>query len=74
MALERAKKIKFGDPMNMETDLGTVVNAQAAELFDKRVSMAEEDGAKILYHPGSCLLYTSPSPRDLSTSRMPSSA
>ena len=25
-------------------------------------------------HPGSCLLYTSPSPRDLSTSRMPSSA
>ena len=24
--------------------------------------------------PGSCLLYTSPSPRDLSTSRMPSSA
>ena len=52
MALERAKKIKFGDPMNLETDLGTVVNAQAAELFDKRVSMAEEDGAKILYHPG----------------------
>ena len=38
--------------MNMETDLGTVVNAEAAELFDKRVSMAEEDGAKILYHPG----------------------
>mgnify|MGYP001252373439 FL=1 len=52
MALERAKKIKFGDPMDMETHLGTVVNAQAAELFDKRVSMAEEDGAKILYHPG----------------------
>ena len=52
MALERAKKIKFGDPMNMEIDLGTVVNAEAAELFDKRVSMAEEDGAKILYHPG----------------------
>ena len=52
MALERAKKIKFGDPMDMETHLGTVVNARAAELFDKRVSMAEEDGAKILYHPG----------------------
>ncbi len=52
MALDRAKKIKFGDPMNMEIDLGTVVNAEAAELFDKRVSMAEEDGAKILYHPG----------------------
>ena len=52
MALERAKKIKFGDPMDMQTDLGTVVNAEAAELFDKRVSMAEEEGAKVLYHPG----------------------
>ena len=52
MALERAKKIKFGDPMDLKTDLGTVVNAEAAQLFDKRVSMAAEDGAKILYHPG----------------------
>ena len=52
MALERAKKIKFGNPMDLSTDLGTVVNAQAAELFDKRVSMAEADGAKVLYHPG----------------------
>ena len=52
LALERAKKIKFGDPMDLSTDLGTVINTKAAELFDKRVSMAEEDGAKILYHPG----------------------
>ena len=28
----------------------------------------------LLNHPDTCLLYTSPSPRDLSTSRMPSSA
>ena len=52
MVLERTKKIKFGDPMDITTDLGTVINVQAAELFDKRVSMAEEHGAKILYHPG----------------------
>ena len=33
------------------------------------------DGRKVSEHPlGTCLLYTSPSPRDLSTSRMPSSA
>ena len=38
--------------MEMDTDLGTVINAQAAELFDKRVSKAAEDGAEILYHPG----------------------
>ena len=48
MTLERAKKIKFGNPMEMDTDLGTVINAQAAELFDKRVSKAAEDGAEIL--------------------------
>ena len=28
----------------------------------------------LIDEPGNCLLYTSPSPRDLSTSRMPSSA
>ena len=52
MALERVKQITYGDPMDLKTDLGTVVNTEAAELFDKRVSMAEEEGAKILYHPG----------------------
>ena len=52
MVLDRAKKIKFGDPMDLATELGTVVNAQAAALFDKRVSMAADEGAKILYHPG----------------------
>ena len=52
MVLDRAKKIKFGDPMDLATELGTVVNAQAAELFDKRVSLAADEGAKILYHPG----------------------
>ena len=32
------------------------------------------DLLKAVLHPQVCLLYTSPSPRDLSTSRMPSSA
>ena len=31
-------------------------------------------GDDCMIGPGTCLLYTSPSPRDLSTSRMPSSA
>ena len=52
MSLERAKKIKFGDPMDLSTELGTVINIKGAELFDKRVSKAEEEGAKVLYHPG----------------------
>ena len=34
----------------------------------------QREAEKVLKHPYICLLYTSPSPRDLSTSRMPSSA
>lgn len=50
--LAKAKKIKFGDPQNPETDLGTVVNERTAALFEKRVHMAAEKDAKILYNPG----------------------
>ena len=52
LVLEKAKAIRFGDPMHPETQLGCVVNAQAAELFENRVYSAEAEGAKILYHPG----------------------
>ena len=52
MLLERAKKLKFGDPMDLETDLGTVVHEKAAALFEKRVYMAAEQGAEVLYDPG----------------------
>lgn len=51
MILEKAKKIKFGDPQDPETQLGCVINAKAAELFENRVLQAAEQGAKILYHP-----------------------
>ena len=36
--------------------------------------MGEDEAMTMSNPPSSCLLYTSPSPRDLSTSRMPSSA
>ncbi|MBX8826934.1 phosphonoacetaldehyde dehydrogenase [Ochrobactrum sp. SFR4] len=52
MVLERAKKIRFGDPMDPKTELGTVVHEQAAARFEKLVCMAAEQGAKILYDPG----------------------
>lgn len=52
LVLEKAKKIKFGDPQDPETELGCVIHAQAAELFENRVLEAEKLGAKILYHPG----------------------
>ena len=52
LVLERAKKLKFGDPMDRATELGTVVHERAAALFEQRVYMAAEAGAEILYHPG----------------------
>ena len=52
LILERAKKLRFGDPLDPHTDLGTVVHAEAAEMFERRVIDAEQQGAKILYHPG----------------------
>ena len=52
LILERAKQIKFGDPMNPETDLGTVVSEPAAALFEQRVYEAAKRGAQVLYDPG----------------------
>lgn len=52
LVLQKAKAIRFGDPMDPETQLGCVVHAQAAELFEKRVHMAADQGAEILYNPG----------------------
>ncbi len=52
LVLEKAKAIKFGDPMDPETQLGCVIHAKAAEVFENRVLDAEKQGAKILYHPG----------------------
>jgi len=51
--LEHAKAMKFGDPMDPDTQLGCVVHAQAAETFEARVYDAESKGAKVLYNPGS---------------------
>ena len=52
LALAKARKIKFGDPMHPETDLGTVVSEEAAKVFEARVYKAAEQGAKVLYDPG----------------------
>ena len=51
IVLDKAKKIKYGDPMDPETELGTVISEDAAQLFENRVLASLEDGAKILYHP-----------------------
>jgi putative phosphonoacetaldehyde dehydrogenase len=52
LVLDKAKKIKFGDPMLPATDLGTVINEKAAITIERLALDAAERGAKILYNPG----------------------
>ena len=52
LVLEKARKIKFGDPQDPETELGCVIHKEAAEVIEARVLQAEREGAEVLYHPG----------------------
>jgi len=52
LVLERARALRFGDPMDPATELGCVVHEKAAETFEARVFAAEGMGARVLYHPG----------------------
>ncbi len=49
LVLEKAKALKCGDPMDPETDVGTVINAAAAQCFERRVNDAVEQGAELLH-------------------------
>lgn len=49
LVVKEAQKIRYGDPMSPDTDLGTVVNESAAQLFETRVNDAVSQGATLLY-------------------------
>ncbi|MEC7220700.1 MAG: aldehyde dehydrogenase family protein, partial [SAR324 cluster bacterium] len=49
LVAEKAKKLKYGDPMDPQTDVGTVINEQSAILFQRRVEDAVAAGAKLLH-------------------------
>ena len=68
--------IKFAKKVN-----GEIINADSMQVYKQlKILSARPDPKKYqkikhhLYGFHSCLLYTSPSPRDISGSRMPSSA
>jgi len=42
-------KLTCGDPSDPATDVGTVITADAAALFERRVEMAVAEGAKVLH-------------------------
>jgi len=47
--LARAKALRCGDPMDPETDVGTVIEEAAAKLFEARVNDAVGRGAELLH-------------------------
>jgi len=49
LVAEKAARLKYGDPMDPDTDVGTVINEASAILFQDRVNDAIAKGAKLLY-------------------------
>ena len=64
-------KQKVVDGLNKNINI-PIINEDTEEKIITAIYEVVEDVMKEVL--GACLLYTSPSPRDLSTSRMPSSA
>ena len=62
---KETEKTKKQNPEEVKEDIRQASEFEKKEIFDPTKVAALIDN---------CLLYTSPSPRDLSTSRMPSSA
>jgi putative phosphonoacetaldehyde dehydrogenase len=49
LVAEKARAIKYGDPKDPATDLGTVIHEKAAMTFERRVDDAVSKGASLLY-------------------------
>jgi putative phosphonoacetaldehyde dehydrogenase len=49
LLVDKTKKVAYGDPMDPATDMGTVIDAEAAEVIERRVNDAVAQGAKLLW-------------------------
>jgi phosphonoacetaldehyde dehydrogenase len=47
--VEKTRAIKYGDPMDPATDMGTVIDEAAARSFEEKVNEAVAAGARLLY-------------------------
>jgi phosphonoacetaldehyde dehydrogenase len=49
LLLEKTRAVRYGDPMNPDTDMGTVIDEAAARSFEDKVNDAVARGARLLY-------------------------
>ena len=49
LLLEKTRAVRYGDPMDPATDMGTVIDEAAARSFESKVSDAVAHGARLLY-------------------------
>ncbi len=49
LLVEKSRAVRYGDPMDPDTDMGTVIDEAAAKSFEQRVDDAVARGAKLLY-------------------------
>jgi phosphonoacetaldehyde dehydrogenase len=49
LLLEKSRAIRYGDPMDPDTDMGTVIDEAAARSCEQRVNDAVAQGARLLY-------------------------
>ena len=73
--VENAEVLFVGEgPGQSEDEQGLPFVGRSGQLLDKYLFAIDLDRASNCYIANICLLYTSPSPRDVEESRMPSSA
>ena len=60
----RMAKLRVGDPLDKSMDMGAVIAPIQKSRIQKLVNQGKKEGAEIWQWQGTCLLYTSPSPRD----------
>jgi phosphonoacetaldehyde dehydrogenase len=49
LLLEKTRAVRYGDPLDPDTDMGTVIDEAAARSFEERVNEAVAHGARLLY-------------------------
>ena len=47
--IEKTRAVRYGDPMDPDTDMGTVIDEPAARTFEERVNEAIGQGARLRY-------------------------